>query len=70
MTIMEVADAAQVSESTVRRWIRAGDLPAYRLGRQLRIRPEEFETFLKAQRLVPAQDEAGIETIRRTRQGA
>lgn len=69
MTIMEVADAAQVSESTVRRWIRAGDLPAYRLGRQLRIRPEEFETFLKAQRLMPAQDQADTETIRSTRQG-
>ena len=51
MTLKEVADAARVSESTVRRWVRSSELPAYRLGRQLRVRPEEFESFLNQRRL-------------------
>ena len=51
MTLKEVAEAAKVSESTVRRWVRSSELPAYRLGRQLRVRVEEFESFLDKQRL-------------------
>jgi|GEM_PF-7053662 len=53
MTLKEVAEAARVSESTVRRWVSSSDLPAYRLGRQIRVRPEEFETFLDRRRLEP-----------------
>lgn len=51
MTLKDVAASAQVSESTVRRWVRNSELPAYRLGRQLRFRPEEFESFLDRRRL-------------------
>lgn len=54
MTLKEVADAASVSESTVRRWVGRKELPAYRLGRQLRVRPEEFERFLDRRRVGPA----------------
>jgi len=49
MELREVAEAARVSESTVRRWLRNEELPAYRLGRQLRVRVEEFEDFLNRQ---------------------
>jgi excisionase family DNA binding protein len=51
MTLKEVAEASRVSESTVRRWVRSSELPAYRLGRQIRVRPEEFESFLDKRRL-------------------
>jgi excisionase family DNA binding protein len=51
MTLKEVAEAARVSESTVRRWLRNAELPAYRLGRQLRVRTEEFEAFLDRRRV-------------------
>ena len=37
LTIDNVADFFQVSPKTVRRWIQAGDLPAAKLGNQLRI---------------------------------
>lgn len=54
MTLKEVASTARVSESTVRRWVRDAELPAYRLGRLLRFRTEEFEAFLSRRRLAGA----------------
>ncbi len=45
-TVPEVADHCQVSEKTVRRWIKKGDLEALRLGRLLRITPSAFRRFL------------------------
>lgn len=61
MTLKDIAFSAQVSESTVRRWVRNLELPAYRLGRQLRFRQEEFESFLDRRRLADdaAHEEAG-----------
>jgi excisionase family DNA binding protein len=46
MTVREVADLAQVSEPTVRHWIREGDLRAIDVGREWRIIPRDFEEFL------------------------
>jgi excisionase family DNA binding protein len=45
MTVREVADLAQVSEATVRHWIRAGDLRAVDVGREFRIVPRDLEDF-------------------------
>lgn len=39
----QAADALGVHIRTIRRWIAAGDLPARRFGRQIRIRPEDLE---------------------------
>lgn len=57
MTLKEVALEARVSESTIRRWVRSAELPAYRLGRQLRIRPDEFERFLDRRRVDPTPNQ-------------
>ena len=46
MTVREVADLAQVSEATVRQWIRGGDLRAIDVGREFRIIPRDLELFL------------------------
>jgi excisionase family DNA binding protein len=45
LTVAQVADYCLVSERTVRRWIKAGELPALRLGRQLRIRELDLARF-------------------------
>jgi excisionase family DNA binding protein len=45
MTVREVADLAQVSEATVRHWIKDGDLRAVDIGREFRIVPRELEAF-------------------------
>ena len=46
LNVREVAKVCEVSEETVRRWIRGGDLPAYRLGRKLWVLPADLEVFI------------------------
>jgi excisionase family DNA binding protein len=46
LDITDVAETCRVSEKTVRRWIKAGDLPAARLGNQWRIFPRDLNTFV------------------------
>ena len=47
LSVRDVAARLAVSELTVRRLIEAGSLPAVRVGRQLRIDPDELEAFLR-----------------------
>jgi excisionase family DNA binding protein len=47
LDIPAVADICQMSEKTIRRWIKTGDLPAARLGNQWRIRPRDLEDFVR-----------------------
>ena len=47
LDIPAVADICDVSEKTIRRWIKALDLPAARLGNQWRIRPRDLEDFVR-----------------------
>lgn len=52
-TLLKVADVAQrlgVDSFTVRRWITAGDLPAYKIGREWRVEPGDLEAYLAARR--------------------
>jgi excisionase family DNA binding protein len=67
MTVRDVAELAQVSETTVRHWIRDGELRAIDVGREFRIIPRDLEIFLDrhATRAAPepggASDPAGDE---------
>ncbi len=45
--IPDVARTCRLSEKTVRRLIKAGQLPAARLGGQWRIRPRDLEDFIR-----------------------
>lgn len=47
LTIPDVATLSQVSPKTVRRWIEAGELLVVKLGNQWRIRPTDFEYFVR-----------------------
>jgi excisionase family DNA binding protein len=49
-SIPEVADAVGVSTKTVRRWIKAGALPAHRLGKQIRISQPDLAAFIAQSR--------------------
>jgi putative molybdopterin biosynthesis protein len=55
-TVKEIADDLGVKEDTVRDWIRRRELAAYRVGRELRIKKEDYEIFL-AKRRIESQDE-------------
>jgi excisionase family DNA binding protein len=45
LTIDEAAAIYQVSNKTIRRWIKAGDLVAAKLGNQWRIDPADVKRF-------------------------
>jgi excisionase family DNA binding protein len=46
LTVSEVADAMRVSNMTVYRLIKGGELPAVRVGKNYRIRHRDLEAFL------------------------
>jgi excisionase family DNA binding protein len=49
LTVREVADTMRVSNMTVYRLIRAGELPAIRVGKHFRIRENELNDYLESQ---------------------
>ena len=64
LTVQDVADTMRVSEKTVRRLIKRGDLAAYKVGKrgQLRVKECDFEQYVEAQRVeVGASAEANEE---------
>ena len=46
LTVQEVADLMRVSTMTVYRIIKAGELPAVRVGRSFRVRDEDVDAYL------------------------
>ena len=53
LTPEQVAERLRVTERTVYSWLRRGKLPALKLGRLWRIRPDDLETFLENARKMP-----------------
>lgn len=47
LTIDEVKEMLKVSKHTLYRYINAGKLKAYKLGKEFRIDKKDFEEFLK-----------------------
>jgi excisionase family DNA binding protein len=66
LTVAEAAALLRVAPSTIRRWIRQGDLPAYRLGRRrVALRPADLSGLIAPARPhpEPMREEADIERI-------
>ncbi|MCH9610180.1 MAG: hypothetical protein S4CHLAM81_07060 [Chlamydiales bacterium] len=57
LKLKDVADLLGISETTVRRWLAEGKIPAYRLNRQYRFSRAEIEDWLLQQRLDPVEEE-------------
>jgi excisionase family DNA binding protein len=57
MTAEEISAKLRVDISTVRRWLRSGELPSIRVGRQYRITSQAYDQFLK-NREVPPQEQS------------
>jgi excisionase family DNA binding protein len=51
-TVAEVADHMRVSNMTVYRLIKAGEMPAVRVGKSYRIRRTDLQEYLQASRTV------------------
>ena len=45
-TAQELADKLRVNIMTIYRYIKAGKIKAYKIGKEFRIEKKEFETFL------------------------
>jgi excisionase family DNA binding protein len=50
-TVEQIGKIMQVSEDTVRSWLKRKQnrLPSYRMGREFRVRVQDFETWLQSQ---------------------
>ncbi len=53
LTVADVARQLQISEDTVRRWLKSGKLPALKIGKEWRIDPDDLKTFLAQSRKQP-----------------
>lgn len=51
LTPQEVSDLLRVSVYTVRRWIKEGQLPAYKVGRGWRVSERDLDHWLSQQRM-------------------
>lgn len=51
LTLQEAAERLHVHYMTAYRWVRRGDLPAFKTGGRLRVRLEDLERFLAERRL-------------------
>jgi len=56
LTLQEVSELLRVSVQTVRRWIKEGRLPAYKVGRAWRIGKVDLDKWLNRQRTPKAGD--------------
>lgn len=59
-TVAEVAKLLATSTASVRRWVRVGDLPGFKLGGQMRISKADALAFLT--RVVPDNDRPRLQT--------
>lgn len=50
LTVEDIARDLSIAEDTVRGWIRGKKLPAYRVGKEYRIKIVDYERFLEQRR--------------------
>jgi len=51
MTVKEVAELLKLNKMTIYRYVRAGKLTAYKVGKDLRIKGEDIDNFLESIRI-------------------
>lgn len=47
LTLRQAAERLQVSMSTIRRRVDEGEIPVVRIGRNIRVRPEDLEEYIE-----------------------
>lgn len=50
LTTRQIAKLLQLKTVTIRRWIDKGELPAYKLGKEMRIKKKDFEAFVSSRK--------------------
>jgi excisionase family DNA binding protein len=51
MSSTDAADLLGIQPNTLRRLIALGDLPAYRVGRLVKLRPEDLDAYVRRNRV-------------------
>ena len=64
LKIKDVAELLNVSETTIRRWLLDGKIPAYKLNRQYRFSRIEIENWMMQQKLDLAQEQKNFTASR------
>jgi excisionase family DNA binding protein len=61
LSVREVATLLKVKEKTVRDWIGRGEIEAYKIGKEFRIRSDHLDEAMEARRVrsVPELESAG-----------
>ena len=59
LSIMDVCQELGMGKSWVYRHIQSGEIPSVKLGRNIKVRREELEGYLEAQRYQPVSGEVG-----------
>ena len=59
LTVAEVADTMRVSNMTIYRLIKSGELPALRVGKNYRIRQSDVQRFLEDRSVRTEHDKGG-----------
>ncbi len=57
LDIEDVIKQLQLSDATIRRLVREGKLRAYRIGKRLKFKPDDLDTYIEQQVIVPRQRE-------------
>lgn len=47
LTLEDACERLQVSEATIRRLVKDGELRVVRIGRAIRVRPEDLDAFIR-----------------------
>jgi len=53
LTLQDIADELKLHIETVREWVRTKRLPAYRVGRDYRVKRTDLDKFLEQRRTKP-----------------
>jgi excisionase family DNA binding protein len=68
-TVQELAERLEVSEATIRQWIKSGELRAIDIGKGWRIANTDLAHFLKARETAPRNETSAPVSIRPDRNG-
>jgi excisionase family DNA binding protein len=49
--VTDVMELAEISYHATLRIIQSGDLPAYKIGKEYKVKPDDFEAWLEQQRI-------------------
>ena len=56
LTPAQIAEALQLNESTITRWLRKGRLRGFKVGKDWRVSTADFDAFLEEKANVPPSD--------------